>query len=146
MLSEIHERGSLFLNTWTIVTIVLWVLIIAYAGWELLQYFKRKKAATSLDNETFKEDMRRAQIVDVREKDVFNSGHILGARNIPYSQLKQRSGELRNDQPIYLYEKKRTMSYRAALLLKKEGFANLYVLEDGYSGWDGKIKRKKHVN
>lgn len=50
--------------------------------------------------------MRRAQIVDVREKDVFNSGHILGARNIPYSQLKQRSGELRNDQPIYLYEKK----------------------------------------
>jgi len=134
------------LDNWTIITIILWVVIIAYAGWEIYQYFKRKKAATPLDNETFKEDMRRAQIVDVREKDDFNAGHILGARNIPYSQMKQRAGELRNDQPIYLYDDKKTLSYRAAILLQKKGYTDLYVLQEGYSGWDGKIKRKKTLN
>lgn len=134
------------MDTWTIVTIILWVLIIAYAIWELVQYFQRKKAATPLDNETFRADMRRAQIVDVREKDTFNAGHILGARNIPYSQMKQRAGELRKDQPIYLYDDKKTLSYRAAILLSKKGYKDLYVLQEGYSGWDGKIKRKKTVN
>lgn len=134
------------MDTLTIVTIILWVVIIAYAGWEIYQYFMRKKAATPLDNETFRDDMRRAQIVDVREKDDFNAGHILGARNIPYSQLKQRSAELRKDQPIYLYENKKTLSYRAAMMLKKKGYGDLYVLKEGYSGWDGKIKRKKTLN
>lgn len=134
------------METMTIITIILWVLIIAYAIWEIVHYFQRKKAATPLDNETFKEDMRRAQIVDVREKDNFNAGHILGARNIPYSQIKQRAGELRKDQPIYLYDDKKTASYRSAIILKKKGFENLYVLKEGYSGWDGKIKRKKTLD
>ncbi|GEK90643.1 rhodanese-like domain-containing protein [Alkalibacterium kapii] len=134
------------MSNWTIATIILWVLIIAYAGWELVQYFRRKKAATPLENEAFKKDMRRAQIIDVREKDTFNAGHILGARNIPYSQLKQRAGELRKDQPVYLYDDKKTFSYRAAILLKKQGYTDLYVLKNGYSGWDGKIKRKKTFN
>lgn len=134
------------MDTWTVVTIILWVLIIAYAIWEIVQYFQRKKAAKPLDNDEFRADMRRAQIVDVREKDTFNAGHILGARNIPYSQLKQRAGELRKDQPIYLYDDKKTLSYRAAILLNKKGFKNLYVLKEGYSGWDGKIKRKKTLD
>ncbi|WP_423189212.1 rhodanese-like domain-containing protein [Alkalibacterium sp. f15] len=134
------------MDTWTIVTIILWVVIIGYAAYELYLYFQRKKAATPLDNEAFKKDMRRAQIVDVREKDTFNAGHILGARNIPYSQLKQRAAELRTDQPIYLYDDKKTLSYRAAILLRKNGFEDLYVLQEGYSGWDGKIKRKKTLD
>jgi len=134
------------LDTWTIVTIILWVLIIGYGAYELYLHFQRKKAATPLDNETFKQNMRRAQIVDVREKDNFNAGHILGARNIPYSQLKQRAAELRTDQPIYLYDDKKTLSYRAAILLRKNGFEDLYVLQEGYSGWDGKIKRKKTLD
>ncbi|WP_410262738.1 rhodanese-like domain-containing protein [Alkalibacterium sp.] len=134
------------LDIWTIATIILWVLIIGYAAYEVFLHFQRKKTATPLDNEAFKENMRRAQIVDVREKDNFNAGHILGARNIPYSQLKQRAGELRKDQPIYLYDDKKTLSYRAAILLSKKGFEDLYVLQKGYSGWDGKIKRKKPLD
>ena len=137
------------MDNWTIVTIVtiiLWIGIIAWGIWELVQYFRRKNAATALENDEFKQDMRKAQIVDVRGKDDFDAGHILGARNIPYMQMKQRAGELRKDQPIYLYDDKKTMSYRAALLLKKNGYDNLYVLKDGYEKWDGKIKRKKPIH
>lgn len=134
------------MDNWTIVTIILWIGIIAWGIWELIQYFRRKNAATALENDEFKQNMRKAQIVDVRGKDDFDAGHILGARNMPYMQMKQRAGELRNDQPIYLYDDKKTMSYRAALLLKKQGYNDLYVLKDGYEKWDGKIKRKKPIN
>ncbi|EXJ22455.1 Rhodanese-like domain protein [Alkalibacterium sp. AK22] len=133
------------MDNWTLITIILWIGIIAWGIWELVQFFRRKKAATVLSNEEFKQDMRKAQIVDVRGKDEFDAGHILGARNIPYMQLKQRAGELRKDQPIYLYDDKKTISFRSALLLQKKGFENLYILKDGYSKWDGKIKRKKTV-
>lgn len=134
------------MDTWTIVTILLWVGIIGWGIWELVQYFRRKNAATALDNDEFRTDMRRAQIIDVRGKDEYAAGHVLGARNIPYMEMKQRFVELRKDQPIYLYDEKTTLSYRAALLLKKKGFDNLHVLKGGYKEWDGKIKRKKTVN
>lgn len=136
-------KGTTGLNNLSIFTIVLWVLVIAWGIWELVQYFRRKNAATALENEEFRENIRRVQVIDVRDKDDFDAGHILGARNIPYVQLKQRAGELRKDQPIYLYDDKKTISYRAALQLKKNGYDDLYILKGGYENWDGKIKRKK---
>ncbi|MEC6747182.1 rhodanese-like domain-containing protein [Marinilactibacillus sp. XAAS-LB27] len=127
----------------TIFTIILWIGLLAWGIWELVQYFRRKNAAEVVTKEVFKENMRRAQIVDVRGKDEFDAGHILGARNVPYMQMKQRGNELRKDQPIYLYDEKKTMSARAAIMLKKQGYSNLYILKGGYADWDGKIKRKK---
>lgn len=133
------------LSTGNVITIILWIGLLAWGIWELVQFFRRRRAATFLENEEFKEDIRRAQVIDVREKDDFDAGHILGARNIPYTQLKQRMGELRDDQPIYLYDEKKSVSSRAALLLNKKGYENIFVLKSGYNGWDGKIKRKKKV-
>lgn len=139
------KREVISLDTWTVVTIILWVFIIGWGIWELIQYFRRKNAANTIENDEFRQNMRKAQIVDVRGKDEYEAGHILGARNIPYMNLKQRHVELRKDQPIYLYDEKKTLSYRAALQLKKQGFEDLHVLKGGYSEWDGKIKRKKKI-
>ncbi|API89569.1 sulfurtransferase [Marinilactibacillus sp. 15R] len=131
------------MDGWTIFTIILWIGIIGWGIWELIQYFRRKNAATIVSKEEFKENMRKAQVVDVRGKDEFDAGHILGARNLPYLQMKQRANELRKDQPIYLYDEKKTLSARSAIILKKQGYQNLYILKGGYADWDGKIKRKK---
>lgn len=131
------------MDTSTIITLLLWIAIIGWAIWELVQFFRRRQAATIIENEEFKRNIRRAQVIDVREKDHFDSGHILGARNIPYVQMKQRAAELRKDQPIYLYDDKKTISSRAALLLKKKGYKEIFILKGGYDKWDGKIKRKK---
>ena len=124
---------------------ILWGFIILWGIWEIIQYFRRKKAATGLEKEEFKKDIRRAQLLDVRNRDDYDVGHILGARNIPYFEVKQRHVELRRDQPIYLYEDGEHMAYRAAIELKKHGFEDLYVLKDGYQEWDGRIKRNKIV-
>ena len=101
-----------------------------------------KKSATTIDQETFRDGMRKAQIIDVREKDEFDAGHILGARNIPYSVLKNSIGSIRKDQPVYIYDQKRAIAVRAANKLRKAGYTNLYLLKGGYQGWEGKVKKK----
>lgn len=125
---------------------ILWVLLIIWSIWELVQYFRRKNTATALESEEFKKDIRRVQLIDVRDADDFDVGHILGARNIPYLELKQRYVELRKDQPIYLYEQGEYVAYRAAMELKKHGFKDLFILRHGFENWDGRIKQNKIID
>lgn len=130
------------METTTIINYILWGVIIIWGIYELVQYFRRKNAAVELPQEDFSKRLRKVQLVDVREKDDFDAGHILGARNVPYSMLKQRITDFRKDQPIYLYDENQTISRRAALKLRKAGYTDLYTLKGGYKKWTGKIKRK----
>ena len=132
-----------FIGNMSAFTQILWLALIIWAIWELIQYFRRKNAATALENEEFKKNLRKVQLIDVRENDEFDTGHILGARNIPFYEMKQRYVELRKDQPIYLYEDGKYAAYRSAVELRKHGFEDLYVLKGGYKNWEGRIKRNK---
>ncbi|SER75891.1 Rhodanese-related sulfurtransferase [Isobaculum melis] len=122
-----------------ILTIIVLVGFIIYQGY---QYYTRKKASTVLTEEEFRKGMRKAQLIDVREKNVFDGGHILGARNIPYTLFKTRMVEIRKDQPIYLYDQGRAVSARAAVKLRRAGYEDIYCLKGGYEKWTGKTKRK----
>lgn len=123
-------------------TKLLWLGLILWGIWELIQYFRRKNAATDLEQEDFQKNLRRVQLIDVRDRDDYKAGHILGARSMPFFEVKQRHVELRKDKPIYLYENGTYLAYRAALELKKHGFEDLYVLKGGYENWEGRIKKK----
>ena len=122
------------------INIVLWIIIIVWAGYEIYSYFRRKNASVELTEEEFKKDMRKVQLIDVREKKDYDAGHILGARNIPYSTLKTRIVEIRKDQPVYLYDHNKAVSLRAAVRLRKEGHTNIQHLKGGYRDWTGKTK------
>ncbi|WP_192597719.1 rhodanese-like domain-containing protein [Sporosarcina limicola] len=100
------------------------------------------KAVTNLTQGKFIEGYRKAQLIDVRETKDFETGHILGARNIPYSQFRQRFKEIRPDKPVYLYDQNGGKSARAALMLKKKGYAQLFHLQGGFRQWSGKVKSK----
>ncbi|WP_391209878.1 rhodanese-like domain-containing protein [Psychrobacillus sp. L4] len=119
--------------------IAVLVILLAYAG---VQAFRLKKAVTNLTQEQFIEGYRKAQLIDVREPKEFDAGHVLGARNIPSSQLRQRFKEIRTDKPVYLYCQSGARSSRAAMFLKKKGCTDLNQLQGGFKTWTGKIKSK----
>ena len=122
---------------------ILLVIVLAMVFNELYLKIMVKRSAKMLTEEEFKETMRKAQVIDVREKDTFDAGHILGARSMPYSMLKTTIGSLRKDQPVYLYDQKKALSIRAANLLRKNGYTDIYILKGGYDGWTGKVKKRK---
>ena len=121
---------------------ILLVIVLAMVFNELYLKIMVKRSAKMLTEEEFKETMRKAQVIDVREKDRFDAGHILGARSMPYSMLKTTIGSLRKDQPVYLYDQKKALSIRAANLLRKNGYTDIYILKGGYDGWTGKVKKR----
>ena len=121
---------------------ILLVIVLAMVFNELYLKIMVKRSAKMLTEEEFKETMRKAQVIDVREKDTFDAGHILGARSMPYSMLKTTIGSLRKDQPVYLYDQKKALSIRAANLLRKNGYTDIYILKGGYDGWTGKVKMR----
>ncbi|MFV0561440.1 MAG: rhodanese-like domain-containing protein [Enterococcus sp.] len=124
------------------INLILLAIVLAIVFNGLYLRIMAKRSAKTIEEEEFREGMRKAQVIDVREKDAFDSGHILGARNIPYSQLKNSLGSLRKDKPVYIYDQRKSLSIRTANRLRKEGYKELYILKNGYEGWNGKIKSK----
>src|SRR5699024_10888062 len=101
-----------------------------------------RKAVTPLTQEQFIEGYRKAQLIDVREQKDFEAGHILGARNIPFSQLRQRYKEVRPDLPIYLYDQTCVKGVLAALFLNTKDYKHLDHLHGGLCQRTRRIKSK----
>ncbi len=101
----------------------------------------QRKTSSELTQDQFIEGYRKAQIIDVREANEYTGGHILGARNIPMSQITTRINELRKDQPIYLYCQNNFRTGRVAVTLYRKGYRNIYTLKGGFKMWTGKIKK-----
>lgn len=123
----------------------LYFLLIMLGGfltYSLITWLYQKRIVKTLTEEQFREGYRKAQLIDVREPNEFENGHILGARNIPLSQLKMRLKELRPDKPVYLYCQSGMRSGRAAQFLHRKGYKDLSHLQGGFKKWSGKIKTK----
>ncbi|MDG5788713.1 rhodanese-like domain-containing protein [Evansella sp. AB-P1] len=123
-------------NTLLIFILTLLLVII------LVLRMKKPKYLKSIDQEEFRNNYRKAQLIDVREEKEFKTGYILGARNIPLSQLRQRLTEIRPDKPIYLYCQNGSRCISAAKVLrKKRGAEEIVSLKGGFRKWSGKIKK-----
>lgn len=127
-----------------ILDIIFFVIIFGWLGTYLFNRWRRNHYATVIDEDEFKKGMHKAQIIDVRPKDQFDKGHILGARSLPITFLRQQMGELRPDLPVYLYDEGMTLSTQAAAYLGKQGYKKIYILKDGYAKWSGKTKKSKY--
>lgn len=121
---------------------IIWGILLVVLIFVIARRFVNPRFLTDLDQEEFKKGYRKAQLIDVREPREYNGGHILGARNIPLTQLKQRANEIRVDQPVYLYCQSGLRSRQAARLIKKHrNTEDVYHLKKGFKKWTGKIKK-----
>src|SRR5699024_5456816 len=130
--------GDLFMTL-----LLLIIVLILIIGYYLFTYFRQKKYLKVLTQEEFIKGYRRAQLIDVREPQEFDRGHIRGARNIPLTQLKQSMAAIRPDKPVYLYCQNTGRSTRAANILYKNKYEDLNILKGGFKKWTGKVDYKK---
>jgi len=121
---------------------ILIIVLVVLLAIGIFRYFRQRAYLKVLSEDEFIKGYRKAQLIDVREPQEFDAGHILGARNIPVTQMKQRLVEIRKDKPVYLYCQGTARSSRAAQLLHKKGYKDIYQLQGGFKKWTGKIKSK----
>lgn len=78
-----------------------------------------------------------AFVLDVRETDEFNNGHLLNAKHIPLGKLRDRIGELERyrDKPMVVVCRSGQRSATACMLLGREKFGQVYNLAGGVLAW-----------
>lgn len=77
-------------------------------------------------------------ILDVRDRETFNNGHIMGAMPMPMEQLSQGiepSPSLALNRDIYVYSDSDEQTSQAANQFRNSGFVNVSELKGGLEAW-----------
>ncbi|MFI2743172.1 rhodanese-like domain-containing protein [Zhouia sp. PK063] len=95
---------------------------------------------TKVSAEVFKTliQERNVQLVDVRSKAEYESGHIKGAYNIDFFKqgaFKSSFEKFDKTKPIYVYCRSGHRSGQSAKQLNHIGFQEIYDLKGGYMAW-----------
>ncbi len=75
-----------------------------------------------------------AFILDVREQEEWDAGHLLRAHHVPLSELRQRLDEIPTDQPVYVHCRSGQRSYSAVCALQHRGYDQVFNVSGGYLG------------
>ena len=75
-----------------------------------------------------------AYIIDVREKNEYEAGHLKNAINIPLSEFRGRINEVPKDIPVYLHCRTGQRSYYALCQLLGNGYRNAYNVSGSFLG------------
>lgn len=121
-------------NIWMVMTAVIsgGMLLWSYFG-NRLRRVKEVNNAAALQLINHKD----ALVLDVREQNEFDAGHILNAKLIPLLKLKESVGELERyrERPIVVVCRSGQRSATACALLANRGFGQAYNLSGGMQAW-----------
>ncbi|MEI5993100.1 rhodanese-like domain-containing protein [Candidatus Enterococcus mansonii] len=82
----------------------------------------------------------KVEVIDVREKTEFSSGHIPGAKNIPLGKIT--SYTKKGSDPVYVICQSGMRSRQAVKKLKNKGIEAINV-KGGMSAWRGEVRGGK---
>ena len=80
-------------------------------------------------------------VVDVREVQEYQGGHIPGSINVPLSGLTGHTGNIPKDKDVALICRSGNRSMQAARILKKNGYQRIWNVTRGMSGWNGQVEK-----
>jgi len=78
-----------------------------------------------------------ALVLDLRNKESFDAGHIGDARNVPAAELESQADALKKwrDKNVITYDDSGSGGAGAARTLTKLGFTKVFSLEGGINAW-----------
>lgn len=77
-------------------------------------------------------------ILDIRPPNIYASGHLPGAINIPLPELEQKEKELPVNMEIVIYGDSELLAFQAGIIAYDLNFFTAYVLQGGIEAWKAK--------
>ena len=75
-------------------------------------------------------------IIDIRDRDLFNERHVMGAISLPVEELIERiQATLECDRDLYIYASTDEEATTAADALRAAGYQKVSVLRGGVAAW-----------
>ncbi len=96
-----------------------------------------------LTPEEFRLNMRKGQLLDIRNEESYKAKKINGSRNFPKRSAFQSLHKFRKDQAIFLYDESNSYLTKAvAKKFIKKGFRPIYLLKGGLDAWPFNLKEE----
>lgn len=120
------------------IMMIVSILVLATVG--IVLFTSDESEITKIDVETLQNRLENEEItlLDVREVDEYEGGHIEGAVNAPLSSLNETDLPYPKDEPIYVICRSGNRSAQAAQLLKERGYTEIYDVSGGMIAWEQK--------
>lgn len=89
--------------------------------------------------------LKETLFLDARTRELYEQGHITGARNLPLDSFEAMSSTVLGDVPrstpliVYFEGTDSTPGIELALLLLSRNYRNVYVLERGWDLWTSEL-------
>jgi len=122
-------------NNWYLFVVL--AVVLALLIWPVLRQLMYGITSVGVNQALGLINRQAGVLVDVREPAEHPSGRIPNAILLPLSGLKGRLAELEKfkNRPIVLYCRSGQRSSRAAVILRKHGFASVHNLAGGILAW-----------
>jgi rhodanese-related sulfurtransferase len=88
-----------------------------------------------IDVDTLESCCAETIVLDVREPEEYEQGHVPGAINLPQADLASRLDELPYHRPLALICRSGARSLRAAQFLRQVGFEQVMSVQGGTDAW-----------
>ncbi|WP_251139299.1 rhodanese-like domain-containing protein [Exiguobacterium sp. s146] len=120
------------------IMIIVSILVLSTVG--IVIFTSNESGITKIDVETLQNRLENEEItlLDVRELDEYDGGHIEGAVNAPLSSLDEIELPYLKDDPIYVICRSGNRSAQAAQLLQERGYTEIYDVSGGMIAWEQK--------
>ena len=76
---------------------------------------------------------QNAMVIDLREAEAFQAGHVVGSKNLPGEPFGKL--EKHKEKPLLLICARGLQSTALAVKLRKQGFTNVMILTGGITAW-----------
>ena len=112
--------------------VVAWLAVMFYELWLRSRGMTHVTAADAV-----RLINRGALVLDVRKAEDFGAGHIVNAKNVALDKLEadQNAVHKKKDKILLTVCDNGTTSGRAASVLRKAGYQNVFSLKGGLTGW-----------
>lgn len=82
-------------------------------------------------------NQQNALVLDVREASEYQGGHVLNSRHVPLGEIETRSAEIEKykAKPVIVVCESGNRSDKAAAVLRKQGFGQVFSLSGGIGAW-----------